>query len=893
MAGPIALRDRWIDWVLRQHRTILVVALLLTAVAGWLASHLKVNSDLRRLLPSDHAVVQSLEEIERTFGSTGSVNVVVSGSDAEARHAFSTALAVQLEGHPLLKAVDYQLPSGFFAEHALFYLSDAEMNRLGDLIDEWLLYEAARRAPDSFLSKPDPRAPDNLERFVEAKRTEAQERTGFDEFYEREGIDANVLLLRPNQPAASLVFAQEVSTQMKQVAREVFAREGAAWSGTGIHYNMVGPYINKADEHAIIRRDTLRAGVVAVVGVILVLFFLFRSQRAVLILLAPLSCGVIWSLAGTYLLIGDLNVMTSMISTVVMGAGIDAGIHFYVRARQERREHDNNEAIRRTFRGLIVPLLIASSTTVGAFGVMGTSAFPAFREFGIISAMGVALCLAAMVTVLPALACLVGIKRSVRPPRRTEGWLSHALLAKPPVVLATLVAVSLIALLGARQLEFEYNGRALQSDHSREAAAEDTAKISKIFRKDIHAGILIRHSLEDARDVLVKARAAREALLAAGKTSVVAELFAAPDLLPDVAIDPQARLKKIRGLLDRETIKVLERVAGVQSTLKPSVGKDWVDEDDEDDWDEDEDEPADEPAKDGPNEPAKDGAQASDGDPTPAVPAADGASASPTKPNEAENRLSQDDARALLQMLEAEPFTVDDLPAALLHAVRTEEGAYGIFAYPDFDAADMRKGVEFTTETSAYLGGGELFVGETTVYAAMFLMMREEAPYILSLAALLIAVLVYWQLRSLRAALMTLLPLGLALWWLIGIMGAIDLRFTLFNLPILPAILGIGVDNGVYLTDRIRRSKGQADGLRRSLQEAGAAIMAAMATTAIGFAAFMVADSAGVRGIGAVAVLGIVLAGFAATLVLPTLSGISEGRRRRKLAAGDDLGKTS
>jgi hypothetical protein len=130
---------------------------------------------------------------------------------------------------------------------------------------------------------------------------------------------------------------------------------------------------------------------------------------------------------------------------------------------------------------------------------------------------------------------------------------------------------------------------------------------------------------------------------------------------------------------------------------------------------------------------------------------------------------------------------------------------------------------------------------------------------------------------------MTLVPLALALWWLVGVMGSIDLRFTLFNLPILPAILGIGVDNGVYLTDRIRRTKHETRGLERSLQEAGSAIMAAMATTAIGFAAFMVADSAGVRGIGAVAVLGIVFAALAATLVLPTATGLARGvlgRRR-------------
>jgi predicted RND superfamily exporter protein len=245
---------------------------------------------------------------------------------------------------------------------------------------------------------------------------------------------------------------------------------------------------------------------------------------------------------------------------------------------------------------------------------------------------------------------------------------------------------------------------------------------------------------------------------------------------------------------------------------------------------------------------------------------------------EKRKRLTKEDAKTLLAMLEAEPFTFDDLPPVLQRTLRADDGSFGVFAYPAFDAADMKKGVTFTRETRSYVDDGSLFVGETTVYAAMFLMLREEAPIVLSLAAVFVTVLVFWQLRSVKWTLLTLLPLGVALWWLVGVMGAIDLRFTLFNLPILPAILGIGVDNGVYLTDRIRRSKGEADGLFKSLQETGGAIMAAMATTAIGFAAFMVGDSAGVRGIGAVAFLGIVLASLSATLVLPAVVGL---RRKR------------
>jgi predicted RND superfamily exporter protein len=126
----------------------------------------------------------------------------------------------------------------------------------------------------------------------------------------------------------------------------------------------------------------------------------------------------------------------------------------------------------------------------------------------------------------------------------------------------------------------------------------------------------------------------------------------------------------------------------------------------------------------------------------------------------------------------------------------------------------------------------------------------------------------------------TLAPLLLGMLWLVGLMAATGVRFTLFNIPILPAILGIGVDNGVYLTDRIRNLKDQAGGIAHALGETGAAIAAATATTAMGFGAFMIADSGGLRGIGVLAVCGITIAAVTAILVLPSVAALVAPRRR-------------
>jgi predicted RND superfamily exporter protein len=831
MAAPLAedstqrLRDRWIAWVLDHHKLVLAFAVVLTVAAGWASSRLRVDSDLRSLLPQSHPVLTNLDQIEASFGALGSINVVVKDGTPEQRHALADAIAERVQQSPLVSDVEYRLRSDFFADHALYYLSDKEMDDLDERVQEWTHYELCTAEPDVCLEKPDPGAPERLRQFVRTKQDAALERTTFHDYFERKEVPALVMLIHANGSSSDLDFAEAVNTQMRSDIAAVAAQPNTPWAGAGITWNIVGPYTVKAEERATIRRDMLKSGGFGFLGVVLIIYLLFRSWRAVLTLLVPLVCGVAWSMALTYLVLGRLNTLTSLISTVIVGMGIDAGIHFLMRVREEKGQGGDREAIARAFSGLIVPLLVASGTTLAAFAVMASSAFPAFQEFGLIAGFGVALCLLAMVTVYPATLRLVGVKQVGDPekPSHARGLLARVVLARPGVVLALVAAASIGAALVGDRVEFENSTRKLQSDRSRSLYEEDTFLISKIFGKDIHAGVLVVDTLEQARAVLAKAAEVRARRMSDGTGSVVAELVAVTDLLPDPAIDPQKRKQRIAAMTEdipeHSWAKLERRAAGEEA-------------------------PAD------------------------------------------EKGLSKEDARRLQRMLKADPVALDAMPHALVDRVRSKDGRFAVYAYPDFDAADIAKGLEFMGETAEYTAGvpglkdGEaVFVGETTVYALMYRMMRSEAPTVLALALGLITLFVAAQMRSLGRTLLTMLPLVLGMLWLVGLMAATGVRFTLFNVPILPAVLGIGVDNGVYLTDRIRRLHGEPDGLAYALGETGAAIGAATATTVMGFAAFIIADSGGLRGIGVLAVLGIGIAAVTAILVLPSLAAIFMRRR--------------
>ncbi|TPV96615.1 MAG: hypothetical protein B7733_03680 [Myxococcales bacterium FL481] len=877
--GRPTVRDRWIATVLAHHRLVLWLAAVVTVAAALVASRLQIDSDLRRLLPGSHPVLTNLEAIERDFGAIGSVNLVVANGDQHARQAFAEAVADALADHPLLSSVDYRLHGDFFLERALYYLDDEEMEQLEERVAAWQNFELCSSAPDVCITKPDPQSRDKLRAFVDAKRSAARERVGFEAYYERDGIDALVVLLLPTRPSSDLAFAQQVTDRIRAEVEAQFERSDRPWSGTDMRINLVGPYVSKATEREVVNRDMVRSGLLGVSGVMLVLFLMFRSVRAVITLLVPLLCAVTWSLAATQLLFGHLNTMTSLISSVVMGMGIDAGIHLLSRARRERETCDTNEAVRRAFGGLIVPLLVASSTTLGAFLVMATSKFPAFQEFGAIAAIGVGLSLFSMLTVFPALACRVGIKRMRRGEQAEfePARVVRLLLARPGALFAVLVGMTVLSAPTVMRMRidgFENNGRALQSDRAREATESDVFLISDIFGKDIHAGILLLPSYDEAVRVFREA-AARHAQREAAGTTVVAELFGLPALMPSAEIDVK----------DRE-----ERIALLTEDFSPGMWRKLgVEVEDEDDWDEDLDDESDSESETGSAPPAghADGApvtgQVQGEEPEEPRPPAPVPEASPRGD---ERGLSPADAALLRKMLEAKPFGVEDLPSNVLDKLRTADGRYVLLAYPNFDASDIVQGIAFMDETAAYRGDDStrMYVGETSVYAAMYQMIERESPVILAMAVLLVMALVFWQVRSVSQTMLTLLPLLVGLWWTVAAMGVLGVKFTLFNVPILPAILGIGVDNGVFLTAGIRGGRGRDDGLALAVDETGRAILAATATTAIGFATFLVADSGGLRGIGALAVLGIVLTASAAVLVLPTLSALGQRRRANRSA---------
>jgi predicted RND superfamily exporter protein len=122
----------------------------------------------------------------------------------------------------------------------------------------------------------------------------------------------------------------------------------------------------------------------------------FKSPKEALTAMIPLAFGLFW-MVGLMNLTGiNLSIMTVIGLPLIVGIGIDDGVHI-----MHRWKNEGPGRIRTVFASTGKAILLTSLTTMLAFGSMVFSVFPAWGLFGGALFLGVAACFLATVGFLP------------------------------------------------------------------------------------------------------------------------------------------------------------------------------------------------------------------------------------------------------------------------------------------------------------------------------------------------------------------------------------------------------------------------------------------------------------------------------------------------------------
>lgn len=171
---------------------------------------------------------------------------------------------------------------------------------------------------------------------------------------------------------------------------------------------LTGIPILEADEMAKSQQDMTLASAISLAGVAFLLVFGFRSLRHPLISLVMLIVGICWSLGFITLAVGHLNILTVSFASILMGLGIDFAIHYLERYLELRHQgRDLQSALIETSATTGAGIATCAFTTSLAFFCAAVTSFLGIAELGIIAGGGVILCALAAFVVLPPLVCMI------------------------------------------------------------------------------------------------------------------------------------------------------------------------------------------------------------------------------------------------------------------------------------------------------------------------------------------------------------------------------------------------------------------------------------------------------------------------------------------------------
>jgi len=139
---------------------------------------------------------------------------------------------------------------------------------------------------------------------------------------------------------------------------------------------------------------------------------------------------------------------------------------------------------------------------------------------------------------------------------------------------------------------------------------------------------------------------------------------------------------------------------------------------------------------------------------------------------------------------------------------------------------------------------------------------------------------------SIIAGILAFIPIVIAIIWTVGLMGYINLPFTVLTTGMLAILMGLGIDFSIHLMHAIKHNMKKYGDLERAIPEAllstGEAISITTITTVFGFMVLTFATLVNTKRLGWTLALGILATFFACMLIVPAVMALQYKFKMRR-----------
>ena len=401
-------------FVVGRPGTVLLFLAVLGGAAAYCASKLTLNTNQLDLISQDLPEVKAVKRVIDMVGGTGHLILALRSNDEAELKAVADDLAVRIKADAdHVRTLTYKVPVEFFQENMVLFVKNEDLVEAKSRIMHYLRDQMRRASPFFFeLTKSEPRQLD-LHDLIE-KYNHVGKKSIVDDYY-ISGDRQMLLLLITNDLARTNDLVGRLNAMLaeysQQNARHVRLVEDYKLMGsTGtIAYGYTGSYKTNVDDSYAIARSLEPVTIVAFLGIFAVTLLFFRRIAPSIIVLCGTALGTILTMGFTYITVGQLNMITSMLGGILMGFGVDYGIHFTYRTRIEL---GNGKPYDQALRDAILyagrPASVAAVVTGGSFFILMVSQFRGFSQFGLLAGFGTVIIGCTLFSFTPAVLALLG-----------------------------------------------------------------------------------------------------------------------------------------------------------------------------------------------------------------------------------------------------------------------------------------------------------------------------------------------------------------------------------------------------------------------------------------------------------------------------------------------------
>ena len=639
------------------------------------------------------------------------------------------------------------------------------------------------------------------------------------------------VLLRLTDRQEQFAKGSEAIGELRRVIAQVQARHLEAEIG------LTGLPVMENDEMTTSQRDMLKAGAISLVGVACLFIAGFGGVRHPLITVITVLLAMAWTFGFVTVTIGHLNILSMSFGVILIGLGIDFGIHYVARYLHLRRTVNRcDHALVQTANSIGPGILTGGITTCVAFFAAGLTEFTGIAELGVIAGGGIFLCILAALLLLPAMIYTVDRHRFAPTLPNTiqpERWLAPLFRSPLVLLVATLLPCAFFGT-GISKLRYDHNLLNLQP------VDLESVRLERKLLTETDQSVWFALSIAETREELLRRKQQFLELATVDRTEEIVSLLppdhdqkqpvisriqkrlaTLPERPPLIPETPPDELGRQLALLHRDLSGSDAHSSSTRRTIEDIR------------------------------------------DVLRRMPLAD----SYARLSDFQQRIARDllsRLHTLQSMADPEPPQLTDLPDSLVTRFVGKNNRHLLKIYGVGDIWNMHSLEAFVADVKRIdsdVTGKPL----QTYYASR----QMQQSYIHAACYSLIAVIVILLLdfRRIHDVFLALVPMGLGISLLFGIMGLLDIPLNPANMIVLPLILGIGIDDGVHVVHDFRRQMGRF----RLSSSTTTAILLTSLTTIIGFGSLMIAGHQGLQSLGRVLTIGVSCCLFTSVVILPAL----------------------